>query len=155
VVPVAHDHWQIEGCPVNGPAIAATADEIAVAWFTAADNAPRVRLARSRDGARTFAPAIDVDGAGSFGQVGVLLSQDGTAVVSWWRKAASGGMDLTVRKIGADGALGRLHVLAHSDESQPVDVPQLMAVGDAVLAAWSSLDDPGAVHTLTFERGAL
>ena len=154
-VPVAHDHWNIEGCPVNGPAIAATADEIAVAWFTAAGDMPRVRLARSRDGARTFAPAVDIDGAGSFGQVGLLLEHDGAAVVTWWRRAAGGGMDLAARKVGADGALGEIRVLAHSSEGQPVDVPQLIAAGDARLVAWTSVDEPGTVHTLSFDAGAL
>jgi hypothetical protein len=64
-------------------------------------------------------------------------------------------MDLAVRKVGADGALGEPRVLAHSGEAQPVDVPQLMAVGDTVLAAWTSLDRPGTVHTLSFDRRAL
>lgn len=30
------DGWEISGCPVNGPAVAAQGDRIAVAWFTAA-----------------------------------------------------------------------------------------------------------------------
>ena len=155
VVAVADDHWEIEGCPVNGPAIAAAGDGIAVAWFTAANDAPRVRFARSSDGARSFAPAVDVDGAGSFGQVGLLLERDGTAVVTWWRKAASGGMDLAARKVRADNTLGEIRVLAHSSEGQPVDVPQLIAAGDAMLVAWTSLDGPGAVHTLSFDPRAL
>ena len=40
------DGWHIEGCPVNGPAIAAAGERVAVAWFTAAGDAPRVRFAR-------------------------------------------------------------------------------------------------------------
>jgi hypothetical protein len=154
-IPVAVDGWHIEGCPVNGPAIAAAGDNVAVAWFTAAGNQARVRFARSSDGARSFAPAVDVDGAGSFGQVGVLLDRDGTAIVTWWRRAAGGGLDLAARKIGADNALGEVRVLAHSSEAQPVDVPQLIAAGDDALVAWTSLDAGAAVHTLLFNRGAL
>jgi hypothetical protein len=154
-VVVAADGWHIEGCPVNGPAIAAAGDTIAVAWFTAAGNTPRVRLARSSDGARSFAPAVDLDGAGSFGQVGLLLERDGTAIVTWWRRAASGGLDLAARTVGVDGALGELRVLAHSTEVQPVDVPQLIATGNDALVAWTSLDPGGAVHTLLFDRRKL
>jgi hypothetical protein len=152
---VAADGWHIEGCPVNGPAIAAAGDSVAVAWFTAAGNNPRVRLARSGDGARSFAPAVDIDGAGSFGQVGLLLERDGTAIVTWWRRAAGGGLDLAVRTVGADGALGELRVLAHGAEAQPVDVPQIIAVGDDALVAWTTLDAGGTVHTFLFNRGAL
>src|SRR5690349_3548427 len=59
-VPAGVDGWQIEGCPVNGPAIAAAGERVAVAWFTAAGGSPRVRFASSIDGAASFAPAIDL-----------------------------------------------------------------------------------------------
>jgi hypothetical protein len=45
--PVHADGWRIEGCPVNGPAIAAEGREVAVAWFTGAQDTARVRLAFS------------------------------------------------------------------------------------------------------------
>jgi hypothetical protein len=147
------DGWHIEGCPVNGPKIAASGERVAVAWFTAAADAPRVRFAWSTDGAASFGPAIELDGAGSFGQVGLLLAGDGAALVSWWRAAPGGGTDLTLRAVAPDGALGEPRVVAHSSAAQPVDVPQLAAVGDDVLVAWTSLDGEGAVH-LTLLHGA-
>jgi len=98
--------WEIEGCPVNGPAIAAAGDRVAVAWFTAAGDTPRVRFASSIDGAGSFGPAIDLDGAGSFGQVGLVLADDGAAKVSWWRAAQGGGTDLVLRTVAPDGLLG-------------------------------------------------
>jgi hypothetical protein len=140
------DGWHIEGCPVNGPAIAANGEQVAVAWFTAAGNTPRVRFARSADGATSFGPALDLDGAGSFGQVGLVLASDGTAKVTWWRAAAAGGTDLVMRTVAPDGVLGEPWVLAHSSAAQPVDVPQIVAVGDDVLIAWTSLDGDATVH---------
>ena len=142
------DGWRIEGCPVNGPAIAAAGERVAVAWFTAAGGAPRVKLAWSEDGARSFAPALELDGAGSFGQVGLVLGQDGSAHVTWWRAAAGGGTDLALRTVAPDGSLGEPRVVAHSTESQPVDVPQAAAAGDDLLIAWSSLEGQGTVHVL-------
>ena len=147
-VPAGVDNWEIEGCPVNGPAIAAAGERVAVAWFTAAGDKPRVRFASSTDGAATFAPAIDLDGAGSFGQVGIVLGDDGTAKVSWWRAAQGGGTDLVLRAVAPDGSAGATRVLAHSNAVQPVDVPQLVKVGDGVLAAWTSTDDDATVHLL-------
>ena len=140
--------WEIEGCPVNGPAIAAVGDRVAVAWFTAAGDTPRVRFASSTDGAASFGPAIDLDGAGSFGQVGLVLADDGAAKVSWWRAAQSGGTDLVLRTVALDGSLGEARVLAHSAAVQPVDVPQVVKVGDGVLVAWTSLDGDATVHVL-------
>jgi hypothetical protein len=142
------DGWQIEGCPVNGPAIAAAGERVAVAWFTAAGGAPRVRFASSTDGGASFASAIDLDGAGSFGQVGIVLADDGTARVSWWRAAQGGGTDLVLRAVAPDGSVGATRVLAHSTAVQPVDVPQLVKLGDGVLVAWTSTDDDATVHLL-------
>jgi hypothetical protein len=143
---VAADGWRIEGCPVNGPAIAAVGDVVVVAWFTAAGDAPRVRFARSVDGGSSFAPAVDVDGAGSFGQVGLELAADGTATVSWWRRAGEGGLDLAARTVSGGGALGAVRLLARSPAAQPLDVPQLIGTETGVLVAWS--DPDGVVHTL-------
>jgi hypothetical protein len=154
-VGVGDDHWRIEGCPVNGPQIAAVGDRVAVAWFTAPDGRARVRFATSNDGARTFEPAVDIDGSGSFGQVGLLLEDDGTAIVTWWRAAPGGGLELALRAVGADAGLGKVLVLAHSRERQPVDVPQVIAAGQGLLAAWTSLDDLGSVHTLFIDDRSL
>jgi hypothetical protein len=41
-----------------------------------------------------------------------------------------------------------MRVLAHSDEAQPVDVPQIVRVDSDLLVAWTSLEGEGAVHTL-------
>jgi hypothetical protein len=147
-VPVGADGWHIEGCPVNGPKIAAAGERVGVAWFTAPDGAARVRFARSTNAAASFETPVEIDGAGSFGQVGLLLDADGTAVVSWWRASPAGGTDLALRAVAADGALGELRVVAHSTAAQPVDVPQLVQVGDDVLVAWTSLDGVGTVHVL-------
>ncbi len=142
------DGWHIEGCPVNGPAIAADGERVAIAWFTAAGDVPRVRFARSADGAASFEPALDLDAAGSFGQVGIVLAADGTAKVTWWRAAPGGGTNLVLRSVTLGGAVSEPRVLAHSAAAQPVDVPQIAAVGEDLLIAWTSLDDEATVHVL-------
>ncbi|HEX7080074.1 MAG TPA: sialidase family protein [Gammaproteobacteria bacterium] len=136
-VSVAADGWRIEGCPVNGPAIAARGEEIAAAWFTAAEERPRLRLARSTDGGATFAPAIDVDGNRAFGYADVVLLDDGAAYVSWWRRGGAGGLALAVRRVAPDGGLGEMRIVAESDVAQPLDVPQMVAAGDRLVFVWT------------------
>src|SRR5690606_3334641 len=60
---VHRDGWRIEGCPVNGPAVAARGREVVVAWYTRAGDAPRVLVAFSRDGGASFEPPAVVDAA--------------------------------------------------------------------------------------------
>ena len=147
------DHWQIEGCPVNGPAIAALSSNVAVAWFTAPEGRARVRLAFSSDGAASFEPAIDMDKEGPQGLVGVVLADERTAFVSWWRRGAKGGAELAVRGAAASGELGPLDVVAKSESSHPDDVPQLARSGTQLLFAWTDKSGADSVRTAVAEIG--
>jgi hypothetical protein len=138
--------WHIEGCPVNGPAIAAREDAVATTWFTAADDMPRVRFARSSDGGRTFAPALDIDTVGAFGQADVALLEDATAVVTWWRRAEGSRTALAFRTVSREGALGPITTVAGNAVSQPLDVPEAVATRDGLLVTWTDSEDRGRVR---------
>ncbi len=140
-VTLGPDGWEIEGCPINGPALDAVGDEVVAAWFTAADGRARVRAARSSDGGESFAGAVDVDGDDPVGQVGAALGRDGTAYVSWWRRGREGGAELVVRSLGPKGELGSTVVVTHVNASRPDSVPQLERSGDRLVVAWT--DDTG------------
>jgi len=146
------DNWEIAGCPVNGPAIAASGNEVAVAWFTAADNEPRVRFARSTDSGVSFGAAIDVDAEGAFGHADVAMVDDGAAVVSWWRRHEGGDIALAARRIEADGSFGDIRVVAVNDVAQPLDVPQMISTGSGLIFAWTSLAESYGVRTAYAEN---
>ncbi len=55
------DDWHIPACPVNGPAVSAMGDRLAIAWYTAADDVPRVFVAFSEDAGASFGKALRVD----------------------------------------------------------------------------------------------
>ena len=150
-VQVGSDDWFIEGCPVNGPVIAAQGSDVAVAWFTAADGQARVRLARSNDSGVSFGSPVEVDAAGSLGQTGIVLDDDGRAVVSWWRRGQLGGTDLMVRAYARDGTPGNEVLVVHEDIGAAIDVPQLIAAGDSYLVAWTTLEDEGNVRLARVE----
>ncbi len=131
------DHWKIEGCPVNGPAIGARGRTVAAAWFTAAGGEPKVRLARSEDGGETFGAPVDVDTAGAYGHVDVVVLEDGAAVVSWWRRADDSHISLGVRRVEPDGRLGRTLVVAGNESARPLDVPQMVEADGRLVFAWT------------------
>jgi len=135
------DGWRIEGCPVNGPAIAARGDTVVAAWFTAPGGQPRVRAARSVDGGAAFGEAVDVDRDGAFGYVDVELLDDGDAVVSWWRRGEAGRIELAIRRIRADGTLGEPRAVAVADVAQPLDMPQLAISGNSAVLAFTDPND--------------
>lgn len=96
------DRWVIPGCPVNGPAVDAVGSEVAVAWFTAANDVSAIKVAFSHDGGRSFDEPIVIDqGEGKLGPIGrvdvVLDPQAGAAggervdaLVSWVDVAEAG-----------------------------------------------------------------
>jgi hypothetical protein len=152
-VTLGPDRWEIEGCPVNGPAIDTLSSAAAAAWFTAPANAPKVRVAFSADGGATFGAPIDVDAAGSLGQVGVALTAEDVAVVSWWRRAAAGGAELALRMVRRSGELGPILAAGTVSSSRPDVVPQLIRNGDALILAWNKPGEVSGVRLLAIELG--
>lgn len=140
------DNWIIEGCPINGPAVAAAGDSVAVAWFSAADNAPYVRLARSEDAGRTFAAAVEIDAAGSFGYVDVAVLDSGDAVVSWLRSEADG-LALAIRRVSPAGMVREIQTVAVIDMGRPADFPQMVYTGQRLVFAWTDFEGAGTVKT--------
>jgi hypothetical protein len=133
------DGWEIAGCPVNGPALAAAGDRVALAWFTGAEGRPRVRLATSDDGGETFGPPVQIDGGAPVGRVGVALLPDGAPVVSWLEGEGEAA-EVRVRAV-RDGVPGEPVVAATVPAGRASGIPRVLAVGDRVLVAWT---DPGA-----------
>lgn len=149
-VNLGNEAWFIEGCPVNGPVIAARGPDVAAAWFTAPDGRGRVRFARSADAGASFSAAVDVDANGAYGQPAIVLDEDGRAVIGWWRRAEGGGIDLVAQAYAADGSAGPIAIIAHESVAQPVSVPQLIRVGDRYLTAFSTFDAGGTVRLAAF-----
>jgi hypothetical protein len=144
-VVVHDDAWRIAACPVNGPAVATEKALIAVAWFTAPD-VPRVRVAFSTDGGRTFAPPIEVASGKVAGRVDVAFIGRGRAVVSWLAETTTGA-ELRAQPFTSRGAAGAAVTIARVGLSRSSGFPQLVQTGDGLLFAWTDTADPSRVRT--------
>ena len=133
------DNWKIPGCPVNGPSIVADGDEVAVAWFSAADDRPIVRLVRSADGGMTFAePLVLAEGSLS-GYVGLALLPFGHAAVSWVARNDHGSNTLHVAVVSGDNEL--LAAQPVTDIDQLRVFPQLGFQDSHLVLAWTDAVD--------------
>jgi len=144
------DNWVIGGCPINGPAIDARDDHVAVAWFSAVDDNPLVHLARSNDGGRTFSDSIEIDSAGSFGHVDVVALENGEAVISWLRSEGEG-LGLMMRVLDRSGELGEPLRVADIDTARPLDFPQMVYDGTRLVFAWTDFGEVEQVKTTVVE----
>jgi hypothetical protein len=148
-VVVHRDGWTINGCPVNGPAVAANGRDVAVAWFTASAGDGQTFVAFSHDAGRTFAQPIRVDDGGTRGHVDIELLPDGAAAVSY--TATTGARpQFSVRRIEAGGARSPAVIVA---DVAGRDYPRLAQARNELLFAWTETGN-GVSHVRT-ARAAL
>jgi hypothetical protein len=167
--PVHEDGWVIAACPVNGPALAAHGDRVALAWFTAAparDSAGasgvaregdagatgqtgsgtggRVLVAFSDDGGATFGPPTRVDDGGGLGRVSVELLDGGDALVTWLERTADAA-EVRARRVGPSG-VGRTLRVAGTAAERASGFPRTARFGDRIVFAWTEPGPEGRVR---------
>jgi hypothetical protein len=143
--PVHRDGWKIDGCPVNGPSVAAEGKRVVVAWYTGAGEKFRVQAAFSEDAGATFGEPIRIDDGDTTGRVGVLMLKDGSALVSWLEKAASGA-EVRLRRVWPGGRRGDSVIIAPTVTARASGFPRIIKARDSVVVAWV-----GGTRVLTAE----
>jgi len=144
--PVFADNWEINGCPVNGPSVAADGSRVAVAWFSSVADNPRVKIAFSQDAGATFGQPIQVDDGKNVGRVDTLLLPDGSALVCWLAGDVERG-EIKVRRVHVDGTVGPAAVIATTDISRSSGFPRMARRGTEVHFAWTEFGKPARVRT--------
>ena len=143
---VARDGWEINGCPVNGPAIAASGTKVAVAWFTAVGGQSRVKIAFSSDSGATFGEPIIVDDGRPLGRVDLVQPKGEAALVSWLEQTDKGAA-LRVRRVTARGQRGPALTVADSSAARSSGFPRMAESAGEVVVAWRDSAEPPKVRT--------
>lgn len=145
-VPVNADNWKIAACPVNGPAIAARGKRVALAWFTAADDSARVKVAFSDDAGARFGAPIRVDGGKPAGRVDIALLPDGGALVTWVERIGGDTAAVRARRITAAGLVGAPATIASNTAARASGFPKVAVSGSNALFAWTVPGRPSSVR---------
>ena len=152
---VNDDKWHIAACPVNGPAITAAGNRIALAWFTAANDSPRVKLAISTDGGAKFGPPIRIDEGNPAGRVDVEMLSDGSALVSWIERTGGEIAVVRARRVARDGTVGTPITIATSSAARASGFPRMTIVGDKAMFAWTAPGRPSTVRVARISLAGL
>ncbi len=143
-VNVHRDNYKIEGCPINGPAVAARGKDVVVAWFTAPSEKNQSFVAFSHDAGRTFGQPTRVDDVSSLGRMAVALAPDGSAVVGWV-EFANEKSQFKVRRIDANGTKRPPTTVADMSGTR---FPRLALGKGEVVMAWTETEkDSSRVKT--------
>jgi uncharacterized membrane protein YecN with MAPEG domain len=117
-----------------------------IAWFTAAQDQPMVKLAFSNDGGTSFANPIRVDEGNAIGRVRVVLLPEHSAV-AFWLEHLSGTTRLLARAVHEDGVIETpVEVSRGSD----LAYPHAASATDGILIAWSEGSPVRRVHVGLF-----
>ena len=143
---VHDDNWKIAACPVNGPAIAARGSSVALAWFTAANDSARVKLAFSTDAGASFGAPIRIDEGNPAGRVDAVLLPDSTAFVTWIERIGGDTAAGRGRRVGRDGTVGPSMTLAASSSARASGFPKIVVRGEELVFAWTVPGKPSAVR---------
>ena len=140
------DGWRIEGCPVNGPALDSDDERVALAWFTAAGDSAKVRLAVSGDGGATWGEAVRVDSGAPLGRTSVALLDNSEVAVGWLETDGETARFL-VRRFPPPGTASPPApvTVAQIPAGRASGIPRIVRHGSGVLAAWT---DPTASPSL-------
>ncbi len=139
------DEWVFPGCPVNGPAVAANDVGVAVAWFTAANESPRVYLAFSTDDGATFGAPVRIDRGQPLGRVDLLLLDDGSALVAWLEGEAEGA-SILLRIVSPAGQAGPVVRAGPASAERSGGFPRMARSGKGVLIAWTEPGPPSRLR---------
>lgn len=131
------DQWKINACPVNGPALTAQGDRVALAWFTAEGDTPRAMVAFSNDGGKTFGKPVRVDEAQTLGRVDAVMLEDGRAIVSWL-EFMPGASEFRGRIVSPDGTREPAFKITASTADRQSGYPRMVRSGRELIFAWTS-----------------
>jgi hypothetical protein len=141
-IPVHGDAWEISGCPVNGPSIDAHADSAVVAWFTAADNIPAVKVAFSQDSGQSFEAAFRVDRGEGVGRVAAVMLPNAEALITWVEWRDEGEALVMCRATPDDGCVARQTITINTTPGS-INFPQIVHSDGVIYLAWTQPVESG------------
>jgi hypothetical protein len=156
--PVHVDGWVMPGCPVNGPQIVASGNNVVVAWFSGAEGKNRVLAAISKDGGKTFATPVAVSSSASLGRIDLALVDAETVAMSYLEPSADQAQ-VVARLMSLDGTLGVPSVVANTASARASGFPRIARVGDELIVAWTDVTSKAAppaisIAALPITRGS-
>jgi hypothetical protein len=143
---LSKDGWEIDGCPVNGPAVSSNGKNVAVAWFTAPGDKPQMYLLMSTDSGKTFGKKIRVDGGNPAGRAEVVSLASGDAVVSWIERTGQG-PKLYARRFSSNGVGTAPMDVSRNLGARSSGVPKMVVSGNDIIITWPDSSDMSQVRT--------
>ncbi|NND52577.1 MAG: hypothetical protein HKN54_09220 [Flavobacteriaceae bacterium] len=146
---VFDDNWVINGCPVNGPALSANNDTVAVSWFAMEDQNPKVKMAFLSEDQSSFRSPIALDYVFPLGRVDVELNND-KAYVSWMDSSD----DLTkiqLQSVDNSGKKSAVFTVSEISAERSSGFPRMVINNGSVYITWTEVGEQLGIKTAKIE----
>jgi hypothetical protein len=144
--PLSKDNWEINACPVNGPAISSNGQGLAVAWFTAVREKPQAYAVLSTDGGETFGPPVRIDDGTAIGRVDIESLPNRDAFVTWVERTPQGA-EIRGRIVKPNGAKTMPLLQFETNPARSSGFPRIAVSGDELVIAWTDSRNASKVRT--------
>ncbi len=144
--PINEDGWVVPGCPVNGPAMVANDDKVAIAWYTAPENKPQVNIAFSKDGGSIFGSPIRLDGGTAIGRTDVLWLDEEYVLVSWLEEGDESGK-LVLKTVNSTTGTVNSFKSYTINSSRGSGYPKLAMADGFIFVAWTEPGENGKIKS--------
>jgi len=135
------DNWEIAGCPVNGPKIISDGKtQVAVAWYTMANDTPKVQVVVSTDSGANFGKVIRIDDGNPLGRVDLVYAND-NLIVSWLENEGSEIATIRVAKVNQNGVIEKKMTITQTSVARSSGFPILEKLDKQLLMAWTNILD--------------
>jgi hypothetical protein len=133
------DGWRIQGCPVNGPAIAARGNDVIAAAYSEAGGQPGVRVRTSADGGANWRPSVTLAAGRTLGRLDATALDHQRFLVSRL-DLLDGAAELRVSLHDEAGSVTADRLMRSLPADRLVGFPRMAASGAAVLLAWTEVE---------------
>ena len=146
-VRVSEDHWEINGCPEDGPSLGVTSDgDLHIVWPTlleGTDGHKAVFFSSSLDRGETFAPRMRLDEASGFA-AHPQIATSGKFIAVVWEENGTLGHRIVLQGLTNTVPAPRLETQLLVTDSGKPSYPAVAAGPDAWLVAWTETTATGS-----------
>jgi hypothetical protein len=145
----SNDGWQISACPVNGPAIDSAENHVVVAWFTQANDEPKVLARDSTDGGVSWSETRRIDDGDPIGRVDVTMLAEGAWAVSWIENDETDAAVRVRRYNPEQEEMDESMTLGLTGAQRDSGFPRIDFDGERLWATWTETSRPSQLRLST------
>ena len=131
-----NDGWIINGCPVNGPKVAVSSTNLAIAWFTVVNDNPLVNVSFSKTNGDSFGTPFKLNDHDAIGRVDVAFLNNEEVIVSYM-EVDDIGTYLRIKKVSVNGEISKPITVSKIDGGRNTGVPQLEIINNEIFIVWT------------------